>query len=86
LAAYACAYARWRTGEELLARGEGLIVDTAEGGPRQNPLVTVARTAAAAMLAFASQLGATPIARARIGTGIGGHETGDGKFAGLLCR
>jgi P27 family predicted phage terminase small subunit len=88
LGAYCCAYAHWRTAEEKLAAvaardkiSAGLLVRTAEGAC-VNPLVRVARAAADQMINFASHLGATPVARARISVGPG--DSGDGKFEGLL--
>jgi P27 family predicted phage terminase small subunit len=92
MAAYACAYARWRLAEEVLAaQAQGdpdsaaLTVRDARGTLRQNPLVRVARAAADQMISFAGQLGATPIARTRLAAGVLGSPPGDGKFAGFLA-
>jgi P27 family predicted phage terminase small subunit len=76
-AAYCQAVHHWRVAEELARKR-----DAAE----KRVLLQIARQAAAAMLRFASQLGCTPVARARIGAGIGGHgpDGDDGKFTGLL--
>jgi P27 family predicted phage terminase small subunit len=91
LAAYCCAYARWRLAEETLERqakrdpaNAALTVCDARGTLRQNPLVRVARAAADQMVSFAGALGATPIARTRLTAGIGGQDHSDGKFEGLL--
>ena len=90
-AAYCQAYARWRTAEELLAGMAerdpvtGALLDkSADGTPRQNPLVRVARNAASDMLRYASEFGMTPAARAHIATGVYGGG-GPGKFDGLLA-
>jgi P27 family predicted phage terminase small subunit len=86
-AGYCQSYHHWRTCEELLARQaarkrEGGLLTVANG--RVHPLTTIAK-AAAQMLAFAGVMGMTPVARARIGAGIGGQDSaGDGKFDGLL--
>jgi P27 family predicted phage terminase small subunit len=78
LSVYACAYARWRTCEELLAARKRR--DDAEG----RVLDQIARQSAAAMLRFAGQMGCSPVARARIGAGIGGQDA-NGKFGDLLA-
>jgi P27 family predicted phage terminase small subunit len=77
LGAYAGAYSHWRTCEELARKRDG-----ADG----RVLLQLARQAAAAMLRFASQMGCSPVARARIGAGIGGQDPGNGKFGDLLAR
>jgi P27 family predicted phage terminase small subunit len=83
-AGYCQSLHHWRTAEELLARQAARKRDgglTADG----RILVSIARSAAAAMVRFASQLGCTPTARARLAAGIGGQgPDGDGKFSGLL--
>jgi P27 family predicted phage terminase small subunit len=74
LAAYCTAYARWYAAEEALARMAdrdertgALLVQTADGNAKRNPLVKIA--AAADMLAFALQFGMTPSARVRLAAG-----------------
>jgi phage terminase small subunit len=61
----------------------GLLVKTAEGASI-NPVVKVARRAAADMLRLASEFGMTPSARARIRAGIPPSFTSE--FDGLLGR
>jgi P27 family predicted phage terminase small subunit len=75
-AAYCQSFHHWRVAEELARKRR----DGAEG----RLLAQIARTAGGDMVRFAGQLGMTPVARARIGGGIGGQSDGDGKFAGLL--
>jgi P27 family predicted phage terminase small subunit len=91
LAAYAVAYARWRTADEALARmaehdavTRGLLVKSVSGDARRNPLVKIAADAAADMLRFAGEFGLTPVARSRLASGISGQPPGGGKFDGLL--
>jgi P27 family predicted phage terminase small subunit len=91
LSAYCATYAHWRTCEELLARqadrtssmedGDGLIVYTAEGRPRQNPLVKLAAAAASDMLRYAAGFGMTPAARSKVAAGVGPPPS---KFDGLI--
>jgi P27 family predicted phage terminase small subunit len=92
LGAYCMAVSRWATAETSLAQiaekdplTHGLLIKAADGTPRRNPLVKIASDAADAMLSFASQLGATPAARARLAAGpFGQPQGGGGKFDGLL--
>src|SRR5262245_3271377 len=88
-AAYCEAYARWRSAEEALYQMAerdqvtgALLIRSADGNPRQNPLVRMAHNAAADMLRFAAEFGLTPSARARIAAGV--YSGGPGKFDGLL--
>jgi P27 family predicted phage terminase small subunit len=90
MAAYCVAYSRWRGAEEALAAqaeadptGAALTIRDRDV-PRPNPLIGVARRAADQMIAFAGQLGATPIARTRLAAGVLGGPPGDGKFEGFL--
>lgn len=92
LAAYAVAYSRWRTAEEVLARmaehdgtTHGLLVKAADGNARQNALVRIAAEAVANMIRYAGEFGLTPVARSRRAAGIGGQPPGGGKFDGLLA-
>jgi P27 family predicted phage terminase small subunit len=91
LAAYCHAYQTWRTAVELMARmaasnpaTKGLLLKTAAGDPRRNPVIKVARDAAMDMLRFAGEFGLTPVARARLGA-AGWEPTGPGKFDGLIA-
>jgi P27 family predicted phage terminase small subunit len=88
LAAYCQAYQHWREAEEALACiaerdpvTRGLLIRTAEGNPRINPLVRVAAAAAAAMVRYASEFGFSPAARSRIAIS---YELAPGKFGDLL--
>ncbi len=78
LAAYCQNYARWRTAEEALTRMAdrdehtgALLVRTADGNAKRNPLVKIAADAAADMLAFGSQFGMIPSARVRLASRFG---------------
>jgi P27 family predicted phage terminase small subunit len=89
LAAYCMAYHRWREAEELLAEmagrdqvTKGLLVKTAEGNARINPLTRMSRRAASDMVRYAGEFGFSPAARARIAAGV--HVQPAGKFDGLL--
>jgi P27 family predicted phage terminase small subunit len=90
LAAYCGAYARWRNAEEVLAKiaandptMRGLLVKQVGMGATINPLVKVARLAAADMIRAAGEFGMTPAARSRIAAGVG--EIHHGKFDGYLA-
>jgi P27 family predicted phage terminase small subunit len=92
LSAYCVAYAQWRTAVELLARmaqsnpvTSGLLIKTAAGDPRRNPIIKVARDAAADMLRFAGEFGLTPVARARLGAAGWEPTGGRGKFDGYIA-
>lgn len=89
LAAYCSAYGRWRTAEEALAAIaaddlalHGLVVKTAEGNLRRNPLVQIAADAAAAMVKYAAEFGLTPAARSRVSAAKGSAP--ESKFGPLL--
>jgi P27 family predicted phage terminase small subunit len=92
LAAYCNAYAQWRTAVELLQRmaqtnpaTKGLLIKTAAGDPRRNPVLKIARDAATDMLKFSGEFGLTPVARARLGA-AGWEPTGaPGKFDGYIA-
>jgi P27 family predicted phage terminase small subunit len=84
LAAFCVSYGRWRETEEKLAEQRekdpvtrGLLIDG-----RINPLVKIARNAAADMLRFAAEFGMTPAARTRISLGVG--VPANGKFGDLI--
>jgi P27 family predicted phage terminase small subunit len=93
LAAYCQAYAHWRTAEEVLAAmaakdpvSAGLLIRSQGGDAIQNPLVGVARRAAADMVRYAGEFGMSPAARARISAGVGFEPpAGSGKFDGLIA-
>jgi P27 family predicted phage terminase small subunit len=91
LAAYCCAYARWREAEEALERMRtkdpvmfGLILKTRAGDATQNPLVAIARKARLDMLRIAAEFGFTPAARSRIDAGPNGDATPN-KFGDMLA-
>jgi P27 family predicted phage terminase small subunit len=73
LAVYCEAYAHWVEAELALAEmadGDpdgGLVVKGSTGSPIANPLIKVARCAAADVVRYASEFGFTPAARTRIG-------------------
>jgi P27 family predicted phage terminase small subunit len=90
LAAYCQSYALWREASEALARmaahdehTHALLIKTVDGNPRRNPLIKVARDAAADMVRFAGEFGLTPVARSRLAAGIHAQPSA-GKFDGLL--
>ena len=91
LASYCVSYSRWRTAEEALARmaerdedARGLMIRSADGGRKANPLVRIASQAADDMIAVAGLFGMTPVARSRLAAGIYGQPPGPSKFDGLL--
>jgi P27 family predicted phage terminase small subunit len=76
LAVYCAVYDQGRTALEALTRiaeghTRGLMIST-DGSPRPNPLVSIARNAAADMLRFAGEFGLTPVARSRLAAGLCG--------------
>jgi len=60
-----------------------LLIKSALGDPRANPLIRIADNAAADMIRCAGEFGMTPSARARVRAGIAWRE-GGGKFDGLI--
>ena len=92
VAAYAEACGTWRTACETLATMRerdpttgGLLIRSAVGDPRINPLLRVVHEAADSMLKFAGELGCTAIARARLAS-AGYTPPERGKFDGLLVE
>jgi P27 family predicted phage terminase small subunit len=90
LAAYCQAYAHWIAAERALAlmaagdpRFNGLMIKGSTGSYLGNPLVKIARNAAADMLRFAAEFGMTP--RARSYLDAAGRLSGPSKFDGLLA-
>jgi Phage terminase, small subunit len=61
----------------------GLLVRSATGDPKRNPLLKAVSDYADLMLRLASEFGLTPTARARLATGIGAQPT-PSKFTGLI--
>ena len=91
LAAYCYAYGQWREAAELLAGMgsepvKGFVIRNGSGGPSENPLIYIARKAAADMMRYAAEFGLTPAARSRITSGVNGDDQQGSKFAGLLAR
>jgi P27 family predicted phage terminase small subunit len=91
LAAYCTSYATWRTAVETLATmaardavSHGLLVRSADGNPRRNPLAKIAADAATDMLRFANEFGIGAAARSRIAAGWQ-PERKPSKFEGLLA-
>jgi P27 family predicted phage terminase small subunit len=87
--AYCTAYRTWRNAVEAFERvaaGDpvmaGLLVKGDSGSAVKNPLLTIERNAAEAMVRIASEFGMTAAARARISVGV---SAGPGKFDGLLA-
>jgi P27 family predicted phage terminase small subunit len=87
-AAYCEAFGRWQQAETMLAEMAerdpetgALTIKTLAGNRMFNPLLQIARNAAADMLKFASEFGLSPVARTRVEAGI---ATRGGKFDGLL--
>jgi phage terminase small subunit len=62
----------------------GLLVKRADGNPAANPLLGIARKAAADMVHLAGHFGMSPVARARISAGVGYEPPPGSKFDGLL--
>lgn len=92
LAAYCFAYAQWRMAAEALAKMQandpvmnGLIIKTKYGDAAVNPLISIARKAAADMVRYAAEFGLTPAARSRIAAGVCAEPARQSKFAGLLA-
>lgn len=92
LAAYCSSYSRWRHAEEELQVRAGkansplaaLIDKTSNGNVIQNCLIGVANKAAADMVRYASELGMTPSARARLG--VDPEKAKNSKFHGLIAN
>ena len=89
LGAYCWACGVWHDARQALDRMaeldpkmKGLLVK-GDSGPVQNPLIRIARNAADSMLRAAAEFGMTPVARARISSGVS-PPTGPSKFDGLL--
>jgi P27 family predicted phage terminase small subunit len=94
LAAYCVSFAHWRQAEELLQqlaavdeKARGLLIKGSKGQARSNPLVQIAREAAADMIRAACEFGFSPAARSRIALGVGGPfaRPPASKFDGLLA-
>lgn len=91
MAAYCQCYGRWAQAERKLAEMAkndphhgGMIIRTAKGNAVQNPLVGIANKAASDMVKYASEMGLTPTARARLEIGIG--QPGKGQEKGGAAR
>jgi P27 family predicted phage terminase small subunit len=81
--------ATWREAAEALARMQardgpphGLLIKSADGNPRKNPLIKIAADAANDMMRFAAEFALTPVARSRIAAGVDAQPPS--KFDGLL--
>jgi P27 family predicted phage terminase small subunit len=68
LAAYCQSYADWLEAQEKVNQIGQMVKTPNTGVPMHNPYLSVARAAKADMLRFASELGLTPVARARLGS------------------
>jgi P27 family predicted phage terminase small subunit len=62
----------------------GLLIKTADGDARRNPLAKIASDAAEDMLRFAGEFGLTPVARTRLAA-AGYGPSSPSKFDGLLA-
>ena len=65
LGLYCASFARWREANEELAR-QGVLVMTANGGAKINPLLTVANQAQANMAKILAEFGGSPSSRSRL--------------------
>ena len=65
------------------ATTKGLLLKGSAGSAMANPLIKIARCAAADMVHFAGEFGMTP--RARSYLSAAGRTSGPGKFDGLLA-
>ena len=90
LAAYCEAYGLWAMAEREIAQmaagdpeSKGLTIRGSAGNPIQNPLLKIARNAAADMVRFAGEFGMTPVARSHLSAA--GRLSGPSKFDGLLA-
>jgi P27 family predicted phage terminase small subunit len=90
LAAYCVAYSHWIAAEQALAQMaaedsnfNGLMITGSTGSRMANPLVKIARNAAADMLRFAGEFGMTP--RARSYLDAAGRLDGPSNFGDLLA-
>ncbi|MCC6147416.1 MAG: phage terminase small subunit P27 family [Anaerolineaceae bacterium] len=67
LAVYCQAYGRWVEAEVMLAgSGSELVVETPNGYPMQNPLISIVNTTTKQMLDALAEFGMTPASRSRI--------------------
>jgi P27 family predicted phage terminase small subunit len=92
LGAYCHSYQIWRTAAEAIAKmaaGDplmsGLVIKSKYGEAASNPLLSIARKAAADMVKFAGEFGLTPIARSRLAAGGWEPPPGPGKFDAFLA-
>jgi P27 family predicted phage terminase small subunit len=92
LGAYCVSFATWRTAVETLTTlaaedpvTHGLLVRSADGNARRNPLAKIAADAAMDMLRFANEFGIGAAARSRIAAGWQPPERARSKFEGLLA-
>jgi P27 family predicted phage terminase small subunit len=92
LALYCQAYARWCDAEDALyamlqddPKHNALLVDSANGGLKANPLVGISATAGLNLMRYAVEFGFTPASRTRVSGSASGEEP-DQKFAGLIAN
>jgi P27 family predicted phage terminase small subunit len=81
LAVYCSSYGRWRTAAEAL-KTEPLVVTGATGNPIPNPLVSIARAAAADMITAGALFGLSPRDRSKVSPA---EPPRSNKFAGLIA-
>jgi P27 family predicted phage terminase small subunit len=68
------AYSLRRASEQFEVEGGHMVVVTANGNTKANPLLTIIRQESAMMIRCAAELGFTPVARARVRPGNGGDK------------
>jgi P27 family predicted phage terminase small subunit len=85
LAAYCQHCATWRLAVEAMARSPALLIKSADGTPRRNPLIKIASDASLAMLRFANEFGMGAAARSRIAAGWPPPDDAPSKWRGLLA-
>ena len=88
LAAYCDAYGRWVAAEQVIAAmaekdqvTKAMMIKGSAGNAMANPLIKIARCAAADMVHFAGEFGMMPLARSRLGAP---DHAASGKFGDLL--
>ena len=87
-AAYCISYSKWRHAEEGIVKSAnksnagGLLAKSKSGTYKQNVLVAISNKAATDMVKFASEMGFSPTARARMA--VRPPQGTKSKYAGLI--
>lgn len=71
LAAYCCAYSRWRLAEQKIASFGHIVRHPSSGKLVQSPWVTISNQAMLLMHKFGTEFGMTSVSRARVATPAG---------------